>query len=166
MKPGGLRGKGMSRPIKIELEEKHQLFLLGKKRCFHCSEIKDLLDFSSHSLGYGGRAPYCRSCFNAMQRLRYLALPRSVRSPRKPSTEERRQIARQSGIRFRIRHPERGRIYRQVRGALKKGILTRPSICSHCGCSRKLHAHHSDYTQPLQVIWVCHNCHADLHLGL
>lgn len=50
-----------------------------------------------------------------------------------------------------------------VARALRLGRLARPSICSACNELGKTAAHHSDYTRPLHVQWLCHKCHVRLH---
>lgn len=43
----------------------------------------------------------------------------------------------------------------------------RPSNCSKCGKPHpKVHGHHSDYSKPLDVIWLCPSCHMKLHREL
>lgn len=59
------------------------------------------------------------------------------------------------------------RAYRMVRTALKQGALTRPGQCERCGATPPLgsdgrstiHAHHADYSRPLDVEWICAACH-------
>lgn len=48
--------------------------------------------------------------------------------------------------------------------AIRLGILTRPPTCSKCQAEGKIQAHHSDYSQPLQVTWLCTTCHIDHHV--
>ena len=51
--------------------------------------------------------------------------------------------------------------------AVKKGILHRPTVCQRCGAAPppakdgrlQIHAHHSDYSKPLSVEWLCISCH-------
>lgn len=51
-----------------------------------------------------------------------------------------------------------------VTRALRKGKLVRPSICSNCReCVGKTHAHHTDYRKPLQIEWLCVECHKEIH---
>lgn len=44
---------------------------------------------------------------------------------------------------------------------IKKGILKKQP-CSSCG-SEKAEKHHSDYSKPLDVTWLCRHCHSRLH---
>ncbi len=57
----------------------------------------------------------------------------------------------------------------QLQKAVKKGKLLKPSECSGCGrgplASKELHGHHPDYDKPLEVEWVCRECHAIKHDG-
>ena len=51
--------------------------------------------------------------------------------------------------------------------ALRKKVVIRPSECKRCGnSSGKIEGHHSDYTKPLSVEWLCKRCHTDEHTRL
>lgn len=54
----------------------------------------------------------------------------------------------------------------EVRGAIEKGFLVRPDICTLCGRDGMIFAHHSDYSDPLNVDWLCRKCHGKLHKEL
>lgn len=43
--------------------------------------------------------------------------------------------------------------------AVASGKIERPDTCSMCGGSEKIQAHHDDYTKPLEVVWLCFDCH-------
>jgi hypothetical protein len=50
---------------------------------------------------------------------------------------------------------------------LKRGLLTREP-CRDCGIEHDppltvVQMHHSDYTKPLDVTWLCTDCHQDHH---
>lgn len=47
--------------------------------------------------------------------------------------------------------------------ALQSGKLIRPDNCSKCGVTGKIDGHHEDYSKPLEVIWLCKICHAEIH---
>jgi len=54
--------------------------------------------------------------------------------------------------------------YRKVRKALKAGILIRPEKCERCDATSKIDAHHhKGYEHPLEVLWLCRQCHVDQH---
>lgn len=61
-------------------------------------------------------------------------------------------------------HPEKVEARRQVRLALRAGTLTREP-CEKCG-SPASHAHHKDYSRPLEVTWLCQPCHKAEHRSL
>jgi predicted DNA-binding protein YlxM (UPF0122 family) len=61
------------------------------------------------------------------------------------------------------------RAQRAIERAIKKGILT-PMTCEVCGLfpiasdgRRLVHAHHNDYSRPLNVRWLCQKHHHDHH---
>lgn len=61
----------------------------------------------------------------------------------------------------------REKVYTQVRAAIRKGILVRGKQCEICNSKdfkckdgrSYIHAHHEDYTKPLEVKWLCASCH-------
>jgi hypothetical protein len=64
---------------------------------------------------------------------------------------------------YRHRHPERVRAHRMVSYRVRKGVIV-PQPCERCGASLRIHAHHSDYSKPLDVQWLCSPCHRALHV--
>lgn len=51
------------------------------------------------------------------------------------------------------------RAHQVVFKAIKNGKLVRPTTCQQCGGSSKIEASHSDYSKPLDVVWLCIKCH-------
>ena len=55
-------------------------------------------------------------------------------------------------------------ICRALSGINKKnGVLIPPELCSKCNQPKPLEMHHMNYDDPLSVVWICKQCHADLH---
>lgn len=53
---------------------------------------------------------------------------------------------------------------REVKAAVKKGVLVRPEHCYVPDCNgTKIEAHHFDYSTPLCVTWLCESCHKQVH---
>jgi hypothetical protein len=54
---------------------------------------------------------------------------------------------------------------RNVRDALARAVkngTVKRLPCEQCG-NEKSEAHHTDYAEPLDVIWLCKKCHAKEH---
>lgn len=79
-----------------------------------------------------------------------------------------------SGRKFRLAHPERGKIdekrdrvkysaRRSVDNGIQWGTLVKPDSCSRCGKKCLVDAHHKDYTKKREVTWLCRQCHALEH---
>ncbi|WP_156137632.1 hypothetical protein [Methyloceanibacter caenitepidi] len=61
-------------------------------------------------------------------------------------------------------NPEKRRAQKTVENALKAGRLERQP-CERCG-AEKVHAHHDDYSKPLDVMWLCPKHHRERHREL
>lgn len=66
--------------------------------------------------------------------------------------------------RYRAKYPERARAHEIVRNAITNGSLQRQP-CVACG-NRNSHAHHDDYSEPLDIKWLCHAHHMQRHHAL
>ena len=71
---------------------------------------------------------------------------------------------REAKRRYRSRHPHKVAAHMAVRSAVRQGKLAK-STCEVCGCS-DAHAHHDDYSRPLDVIWLCKKHHEARHVEL
>lgn len=45
--------------------------------------------------------------------------------------------------------------------AVRSGRIERPKSCPRCGKECTVEGHHTDYSKPLDVMWLCRQCHAD-----
>ena len=53
-----------------------------------------------------------------------------------------------------------------LRTAVWRGKVVKPADCPRCGeptPPMRLHAHHADYSKPLEVTWLCTTCHGKEH---
>jgi DNA-directed RNA polymerase subunit RPC12/RpoP len=65
---------------------------------------------------------------------------------------------------YQLNHPEKHKARVKFGIAIKKGLIIRPDICSHCNETlKRIEGHHPDYAKPLEVIWVCPPCHSIIH---
>lgn len=63
--------------------------------------------------------------------------------------------------RDRANQPDKYKARMIVGNALRDGYLTKQP-CRDCG-RLDVHGHHTDYSQPLNVIWLCPVCHSAEH---
>jgi hypothetical protein len=59
--------------------------------------------------------------------------------------------------------PLRIKARKAVSRAVETGKLLRPAYCEACGLPTNVQGHHDDYTKPLDVRWVCDDCHQLIH---
>jgi hypothetical protein len=75
-------------------------------------------------------------------------------------TDAGKRASKVSGERQRKKYPEKYQARQEVLKALRKGILVKQP----CPCGGKnVQAHHADYSRPLDVTWLCDNCHRNEH---
>ena len=66
-----------------------------------------------------------------------------------------------SSRRWQLKYPEKYQAQRKVQNAIQTGKLIRGN-CKICN-KPNAHAHHEDYSKPLEVTWLCAKCHSNLH---
>ena len=59
---------------------------------------------------------------------------------------------------------KQGQAREAVKRAIYAGALVRPLKCQQCGVSHSyIQGHHSDYSEALNVMWLCPRCHFRIH---
>lgn len=75
-------------------------------------------------------------------------------------TPERKAWKRDATRRHRERHPDKYRARTKVSNAVRDGHINKQS----CACGNPdAQAHHTDYSKPLDVEWLCKDCHFKEH---
>ena len=65
--------------------------------------------------------------------------------------------------RWREENQEKRNAQHRLQRAVKAGKLTRPNHCERCSIPGRIDAHHTDYSKPLDVQWLCTSCHMTEH---
>ena len=76
-------------------------------------------------------------------------------------TQKGREAESRASKRAYLKHKHKWIARAKARYAIKKGLIIKPKKCEVCEKVKLLQAHHEDYTKPLEVIFLCHSCHAD-----
>lgn len=111
---------------------------IQEKVCVECGKSKPLDEFHRMSQAKDGRQSRCKLCANKNT-------PAGYRNP------ERRHAS-----------------LLLLRKAVHRGRIIKPGDCC-AKCGRKvddpaeLHGHHTDYSKPLEVDWLCKDCHEGKH---
>lgn len=151
------------------------------KRCSKCGETKAVGEFSRQRSKKDGRQSRCKACNRAelkaweranpervaekSKRYREANPERSRESTRRWKERNPKKVAAQQK-RYREQHPGKHRARHMLKNAVRAGRLSKPECCEDCGVltkPRHLHAHHPDYSKPLEVEWLCRKCHRQRH---
>lgn len=108
----------------------------------------------------------CKECTKATVRANYRRNREYfvAYDKRREKTPERRAFKSAAQRLYRERNPQKRAARVIVSNAIRDGRLLRQP-CEGCG-SEKVHAHHEDYTKPLDVRWLCKDCHWHEHGGV
>ncbi len=144
------------------------------KTCATCETGKPLDDFYRHQSTRDGRDTYCKLCTKERNKKKY---DRVMRDPKLRAVRRAQMRVhnarwrkanplkdRASEHAYQAREPEKMRARWGLRGAVKRGNLVKPKACSSCHRTtpaNDLQGHHADYEKPLDVEWLCRECHGD-----
>jgi len=138
------------------------------KICFKCGVEKSLSDFYKHPQMKDGHLNKCKTCTkrdNNWNRLKNREHYRQYDKQRQQK-EERKQKKLEYQRTYRTKNRKKGRVQGKTLRAIKKGVLIRPTKCERCFTENAIiEAHHEDYDKPLDVQWLCPECHRLTHLS-
>lgn len=131
-----------------------------EKKCFKCGEVKPISAFYKHAKMSDGHVNKCKECNK-----------KDVRDNRIKKIDYYREYDRKRGNRqgyeytkhYRERFPKKYRAHQMVAYAIKAGNLV-AEPCEQCSRADGTHAHHDDYSKPLNIRWLCPPCHKRWHM--
>lgn len=130
----------------------------GRKTCSACGITKPLDSFVKNRHRPGGRGSPCIVCWRRNDALRHRAKFQNDASHRQASNKAR--SLRRKPYK---RDPVKNKARLALAHAVQRGEIIRPSACEKCGTTCQPHGHHEDYSKPLDVQWLCKDCHAKVH---
>jgi DNA-binding PadR family transcriptional regulator len=149
---------------------------LEMKKCMKCGETKGREEFYRHAKMADGLLSKCKTCTkrdvreNRARKIEYYRefdraranLPHRVEARAAyAQTPEGKEALRRGSAAWRKRNPIKKAASTAVNNAVRDGRLTRQP-CEICG-KDKAHAHHDDYSKPLDVRWLCTTHHMEWH---
>lgn len=144
----------MVRSWDVKYKEQYEL-----KECIKCGEDLPLSEFYRHKMMADGHLNKCKSCCR-----------KKARENRAKKIEYYRAYDRARGCRqtpeylkeHRRKYPQQTKAQQKVAYEISAGNLT-PKPCENCGANNRQHAHHDDYSKPLDIRWLCPACHKQWH---
>ena len=144
--------------------------------CKVCDVTSDAAEF------YKGVTSRCKECHKAKVREnrkanadyyksydanRFQNDPRvKARHKRYQNTPQGRKSMIEAKRKWINKNPEARAAHIILGNAVKNKRIEKPNYCTNCGYhtnKRNMHAHHDDYAKPLEVVWLCAQCHSDHH---
>ena len=162
------------------------------KRCPKCGQTLPVELFHKNKAGYDGIDSWCRDCKDAARKKRDKANPQKTRersrrwrlaNPEKSrehcrrwnrdnqgSERERNRRWREAN-KDKIREEQKQyrtehRVENNARAILHRAVASgqlKRQPCEVCGATQNVHAHHDDYSKPLDVRWLCASHHQLVH---
>lgn len=147
---------------------------MSGKVCIRCGTHKPIGEYYSHPQMADGHLTVCKACVLArvnarrakkIQEIRQYDRERGLLPHRKQAVKERapRYADRKSAAKWRKANPNKATAHSAVEHALRIGTLIRATECERCGADWQLDAHHENYAKPLEVVWLCKECHGARH---
>ncbi len=143
-------------------------------QCKSCERALSANDF------YASNLSRCKECVKAgvkanrsekldyyrlYDRQRYRERPERKAAAKKSANSPAGIASKEKAIaRSKAEEPHKWAARYAVSNALRDGKLKRGTECFFCAATGKLHAHHHDYSKPLDVFWLCPPCHGKLHV--
>lgn len=145
------------------------------KKCFKCGIKKDISEFYRHSQMGDGHLNKCKECNKKDVQKNYRAnleyykeydRQRAQLPHRKERVAEYQRSypekKKEYITRYRKKYPDKHKAHNIISNALRDGKILK----SKCWCgSEYVHAHHDDYSKPLDIKWVCPKHHTEIHQG-
>lgn len=149
----------------------------SEKGCSRCMERLSVDYFYQQPASADGYMHICKDCHKSAVRARRVERldyyreydrkradkPHRVRARREyVQTDAGKEARRKATRSYRERNPMRKAAHHAVGNAIRDGKLVRQP-CEVCQSTDRIHAHHDDYTKPLDVRWLCEPCHKEWH---
>ena len=152
--------------------------MYNSKVCFKCGVEKPLSDFYKHKEMGDGFLNKCKECAkkdtreNRAEKIDYYKEYDRSRASNPNRVAKRKEYSltdagKKVSIAAKKKWVENNKIKRAAHLLYSNYIRHHKEEikhnCESCGATTKLHAHHSDYHKPLDVLYLCPKCHTKWH---
>ena len=132
------------------------------KYCNTCETEKDESMFHKRAASSDGFCAKCKTCQKVYDKLRNKQDHRKEARAIYAQTEEGKLAGNKAKSEYRKRNPNKAKAHAIVARSMRAGNLVKEP-CKKCGSEESIHAHHDDYSQPLNIQWLCPKHHHQWH---
>lgn len=134
------------------------------KVCSICGIEKDLSLFYKHPEMRDGFQKRCKLCCIEAERMRRITKPDFIHEYERRRSKEPKRKEHLSRVakNWNEKYPERYKAHYLLTNAVRDGRIKKSPTCEICGKGGKIHGHHTDYSRPLEVVWLCAQCHGQI----
>jgi hypothetical protein len=132
------------------------------KECRDCQTEKDLNEYYKHSEMKDGHLNKCKECVK--KRVHgYWEDGRGKEVDKKRNQKPARKAwQREQSKRMRKKHKKQRKCRSVFWGEFKKGTIEKLP-CEKCGTKELVEAHHPNYNEPFNIMWLCCYHHKEWH---
>lgn len=140
------------------------------KRCPRCTRHLPPTEFYVYRRT-GGLQSYCKACSkkSSMEHVKSEEAKQRHREWERAwwQTQQGKACHARSSKAHALRHPTKMTARQAINHQVRVGKVIRPDYCKRCGIANtpiangrsSIQAHHRDYSKPLEVEWLCPECH-------
>lgn len=147
------------------------------KKCWKCKEIKTIDQFYRCRTCPDGYFTACKICSNAIKdewrktkgKLKAKAIDFRYHQSTKGKETNRLWRAKpevKEKLRLRLKEYRKNNPEKNKARALVNKTRLEKQPCQNCKSTKNIHAHHPDYSKPLDVVWLCAQCHKLEHMKI
>lgn len=137
---------------------------MDKKVCSCCSKTLPLDAFQVRAASSDGLTAACKSCLRIRDSEKYKKFRDKRISQQKAYAESDagKLSHNASCVKWKEKFPNKRKAHNLVNNYIRdQKLLSEP--CQTCGSTERVHAHHDDYSRPLNVRWLCAAHHRQWH---
>jgi len=152
------------------------------KICKKCNVMKLLDNFRKLKASNDGYSYYCKNCISKYDKKYCEENKDKIRECREKNKDKKKEYykknkehinkvkraysktdkGRRAKKKYNAKNPKKIKVHNIVHSAIKNGeIKIQP--CEVCNSTERIEAHHTDYSKPLDIMWLCKSCHAEWH---